>query len=91
MKEADLMATLLYGNALLCDNQIKSLIMYKDMSLTVHKSHIAWHIATSMHKIIVRVEKHAHKTMTLNQCMNKINLQIKTVSTLRPAQDYTIT
>ena len=57
------------------------------MSLTVHKSHIAWHIATSMHKIIVRVEKHAHKTMTLNQCMNKINLQIKTVSTLRPAQD----
>ena len=72
-------------------NQIKSLIMYKDMSLTVHKSHIAWHIATSMHKIIVRVEKHAHKTMTLNQCMNKINLQIKTVSTLRPAQYYTIT
>ena len=61
------------------------------MSLTVHKSHIAWHIATSLHKIIVRVEKHTCKTMTSNQCMNKINLQVKTVSTLRPAQDYTIT
>ena len=65
--------------------------MYKDMSLTVHKSHILWHFATSLHKIIVRVEKHTYKTMTSNQCMNKINLQIKTVSTLEPTQDYTIT
>ncbi len=71
--------------------KIKSLIMYKDMSFTVHKSHIAWHIATSLNKIIVRVEKHTYKTITSNQCMNKINLQIKTVSTLTPTQDYTIT
>ncbi len=61
------------------------------MSLTIHKSHTAWHIATSLHKIIVRVEKHTCKTMTSNQCVNKIILQIKTVSTHGPTQDYTIT
>ncbi len=65
--------------------------MYKDMSLTVHKSYIAWHFATRLHKIIVSVEKHSCKTITSNQCMNKINLQTKTVSTLGTTQDYTIT